>query len=350
MISNRRGSAVSNEENDLDIDNEGDVIAWDFDTSFGDVASTVTDDKRLQSSGQNDYSMDTSSTFDTVHTRPLRSPSQGQTTLAPFSTSSLPLNGQHGSATEHPLEQLFNDGTIRSATAPPTLRSRKDTIPSRPVSPLPPLNGQHPPSPDSEYRPNTAMGQYDLRLPDITPTGPIQIEIPATEDTLWKDPPGVRSRSATVTRGTRSDSTGSAGFASRVPRHNAADPMPQPQSPPRTSRATSPKPQPPSLPTPQNANSSVMKMQPPLSPPKIAPALPPIPPNSPAKGHIPSKSVPNNSLLTTAPTSNTPLSDHILTKARSADLKSTRPPNLTLNVSSRLMLLTTAASDANDII
>ena len=81
------------------------------------------------------------------------------------------------------------------------------------MSPLPPLTGAatQPSSPDMEHRPNTALGSapYDLRLPDIAPIAPIQIQIPATEDTLRKDPPAPRSRSATVTREARSGSTGS---------------------------------------------------------------------------------------------------------------------------------------------
>jgi hypothetical protein len=338
MISNRRGSSVSNEDNDPEIDHEGDVIAWDFDTSFSDVAPPSLVDELKPLSIRVDYSMDPMS--DTLLTRPLGSPSHGQATLHHSSVGiPAPAQGmQHGSATEHPLEQLFNDGTVRSATAPPSMRSRKDTLPSRPVSPLPPLialNTQ-PSTPDADSRPGTAVSStsFDLRLPDIAPTAPIQIEIPATEDTLRKDPPGARSRSATVTRTTRSDSAGSAGYPNRIPRHNAAEPMPQPQSPPRSSRAVSPKPVPTTLPNPISIASTAKQQAPPLSPPKSVLGMPPIPANSPTKGHhVPSKSAPNNSPLPAFPLGSTaPLQDHALMKARSTELKSSRPPNLTLNV------------------
>jgi hypothetical protein len=335
MISDRRGSAVSSDDNDMDIANEGEVIAWDFDTSLSDIAISSPPEEKtplsLGNLGNLGYLDDSSSTFDTLLSRP----SYGQSTLSSTTTSSstLPLNIQHSAATEHPLEQLFNDGTVRSATAPPALRSRKDTMPSRPVSPLPPLSvsNTQPSSPDSEYRPGTALGMtaFDLRLPDIAPIAPIQIEIPTTEDTLRKDAPGVRSRSATVTRPGRSDSAGSTGFPSRVPRHNPTEPMPQ--SPPRTIRAASPKPQPP-LPTLSNAP----KAQPmPMSPPKPAPSVPLNPPKSPPKAHhIPSKSVPNNASLSPATLSAiTALQDNVPTKPRSSDLKPPRPANLILNVS-----------------
>jgi hypothetical protein len=72
--------------------------------------------------------------------------------------------------------------------------------------------------------------------------------------------------------------------------------------------------------------------QPPLSPPKSATVIPSIP-SSPTKGHMPSKSVPNNTPLSSVPLA-APSQDHVLTKARSTDLKSSRPPNLTLNVNS----------------
>jgi hypothetical protein len=339
MISNRRGSSLSNEENDTEIDSEGDVIAWDFDTSFSDVApSSLVNETKPLAFPSLDYS--TESLSDTLLTRPLRSPSLGQSTLVSSSgtISSLPMSIQHNSATEHPLEQLFNDGTVRSAAAPPPLRSRKDTLPSRPVSPLPPLTGlsTQPSSPDSESRPGTALStaSFDLWLPDIAPTAPIQIEIPATQDTLRKDPPGVRSRSATVTRTARSDSAGSAGYPGRLPRHNATEPMPQPHSPPRSSRAVSPKPTLNPLANPITAAYPHKAQAPPLSPPKSVLGMPPIPPTSPTKSqHIPSKSAPINSPLPGPPLSSTaPIQDHMLIKARSADLKTSRAPNLTLNV------------------
>lgn len=348
MISNRRGSSASNEDNDTEIDHEGDVIAWDFDTSFSDVApSSLVDETKPLAILPFDYSTDSFS--DTFLTRSLRSPSQGQST--PVSSSgaipSMPATLQHSTATEHPLEQLFNDGTVRSTTAPPALRSRKDTLPSRPVSPLPPLAGLNtqPSSPDTESRPSTALStaSFDVRLPDIAPTAPIQIEIPATEETLRKDSLGVRSRSATVTRTARSDSAGSAGYPGRIPRHNTTEPMPQPHSPPRSSRAVSPKP----IPTPLTnltASTNPPKGQvPPMSPPKSVQGMPSIPPNSPPKAHhIPSKSAPINSLLPLGPPSSTaPLQDHMLIKARSADLKTSRPPNLSLNVRFALKKLLT---------
>ena len=189
MISDRRGSSVSNDDNDVDLANEGDVIAWDFDTSLSDIAiSSSPDDKSFPPFTTASYPDDTLSTFDTMQSRPSN---YGQTTLTSMSLApTLPLNIQHASATEHPLEQLFNDGTVRSATAPPALRTRKDTMPSRPVSPLPPpsLPSTQPSSPDTEYRPGTALGMshYDMRLPDISSTAPIQIEIPTTEDTMRK--------------------------------------------------------------------------------------------------------------------------------------------------------------------
>jgi hypothetical protein len=344
MISNRRGSGVSNDESEPDIDHEGDVIAWDFDTSFSDISITsITESMSTLTNANLDYPGETSSTFDTMQTRPLRSATQGPATITtPSMPPSLSLSLQTSTTSEHPLEQLFNDGTVRSATAPPTLRARKDTIPSRPVSPLPPLtvSTTQPSSPDMETHPTIGLGTglYDLRLPTITPTGPIQIEIPDTEETLRKDPPGVRSRSATVTRSARSDSLGSAAYSTRTPRLTAADPMPQPQSPPRSNRAVSPKPQPP-LPTPVPTQLispiNVSKAQlPPLSSPKSASTVPPVPPTSPPKGHIPSKSVPNTA--SSAPdVSNTVivLQDHNITKPRSGDLKLSRPTNLTLNVS-----------------
>lgn len=331
MISNRRGSSVSNEENEPDLDHD-DVIAWDFDTSFSDVLIPSMEERFLSPTSSFDRLGDPSSASDTIQTRPLRSTSQGQGSLAPAAVPPAPMLSS--SATEHPLEQLFNDGTIRSATAPPALRTRKDTITSRPLSPLPPLNGPatQPSSPDMESRPGTGLGtgSYDLRLPDIAPVAPIQIEIPATEETLRKDAPGVRSRSTTVTRSTRSDSTGSAGFPSRTPRHNPTEPMPPPHFPTVSARSESPKPQPPPLPSQITASLNVVKSQPPpMSPPKSTVAMPP--PTSPTKGHISSKSVPNNAPLS-APPPNTPSHEHMLTKARSTELKSSRAPHLTLNV------------------
>src|SRR5277367_6373650 len=337
MISNRRGSAVSNEDNEPDLDH-GDVIAWDFDTSFSDIViPSSTEEKFLSPISAFDSPADPSSPTDTIQTRPLRSTSQGQGSLAlaPVPPAPLPTSN---ATTEHPLEQLFNDGTVRSTTAPPTLRSRKDTITSRPLSPLPPLNGAttQPSSPDMENRQGIASGtgSYDLRLPDITPVAPIQIEIPATEETLRKDVPGVRSRSATVTRGTRSDSTGSSGFTSRIPRHNATEPMPPPHFPSVSARSESPKPQPPPLPTSLPSqitpSANVAKPQPPpMSPPHSTSAMPP--PTSPTKGHISSKSVPNNAPLSLVPLHATS-QEHILIKARSTELKSSRAPHLTLNV------------------
>src|SRR5579859_4919759 len=159
MISNRRGSSASNEDNDTEVNHEGDVIAWDFDTSFSDVAppSLVNETKPLAISL--DYSMDSFS--DTPLARSLRSPSQGQSTLVSTlgTIPPMPPSLHHGTAAEHPLEQLFNDGTVRSTTAPPALRSLKDTLPSRPVSPLPPLAGPstQPSSPDTDSRPGTAL-------------------------------------------------------------------------------------------------------------------------------------------------------------------------------------------------
>jgi hypothetical protein len=72
---------------------------------------------------------------------------------------------------------------------------------------------------------------------------------------------------------------------------------------------------------------------PPMSPPKPTSAMPSNPPQSPPKvHHIPSKSVPNNSPFSSNLPSGTQLQDHILTKARSAEIKSSRPANLILNV------------------
>jgi len=335
MISNRRGS-LSNEDNDTEIDHEGDVIAWDFDTSFQDVTSTpssLADEPKPFGFPPLDYSTD--SLNDTLVNRPLRSASQGQSTII-SSTGVLPaLQTSMQHSTEHPLEQLFNDGTVRPTTAAPPLRARKDTLPSRPVSPLPPLAilNTQPSGLDSESRPGTALSttSFDLRLPDIASTAPIQIEIPATEETLRKDSPGIRSRSATVTRSTRSDSAGSAGYPGRIPRHNTAEPMPQAHSPPRSNRAMSP------MPISANSNNSSISSKsqaPPMSPPKSVLGIPPIPPTSPTKAqHIPSKSAPVNSALPVPPSSSTaPIQDNNFMKARSADLKTPRPPNLTLNV------------------
>jgi hypothetical protein len=336
MISNRRGSAISNEDNERDTDQDGDVVAWDFDSSFLDATVPSKTGGGSLSINFVDRPDETSTAQDTIHTRPLRSPSQGHANLSSISVS--PMTLPHSSASEHPLEQLFNDATVRLSSATPGLRARKDTLASRPVSPLPLLSGPaaRPSSPDMDQRPGTALGTTY----DITPVAPIQIEIPATEETLRKDPPGVRSRSATVTRGTRSDSTGSSGFPARVPRHNAAEPMPQPQSPPRSNRGISPKTQPP-LPAPvlvaqgitpaNTSKASVSTLPSPNTAPSASPLPPIVPPTSPPKGHMPSKSVPSASPLY-AVQSITPLQEHILTKARSTDLKASRPPNLTLNV------------------
>ena len=335
MISNRRGSSVSNEDNEADVDNDGNVIAWDFDTSLSDI---IKPSIGQESSGSSVLAMDhdESAGFDTVHTRPLRSPSIAQGNVLPSSVPQpLPLSVPHGSGIEHPLEQLFNDGTVRPATAPPALRARKDTLPSRPVSPLPPLTAAvpQPANPDMDSHPGTALGMtsYDLRL-----DAPILIKIPATEETLRKDPPGARSRSATVTRGTRSDSIGSASFSSRPARHNAADivPLPQPQvqSPPMSSWIGSSMPQlplPATLTTQLNPSATVPKPQPsPLSPPKSTAVGPTVPPSSPTKGHIQSKSMPVNSPFTRP----FDASDHDLIRVKSGELKTPKPPNLNLNV------------------
>lgn len=338
MISNRRGSAVSNEDNEPDADQDGDIVAWDFDPSFSDFTALAQAGAGSSSSNFIGRPDETSATQDPLHTRPLRSPSQGHSNISPKSVP--PVTLPHGSASEHPLEQLFNDGTVR---LPPPLRARKDTLASRPVSPLPLLAGPtaQPSSPDMDQRPGTASGTtFDLRLPDIDHAAPIQIEIPATEETLRKDPPGVRSRSATVTRGARSDSTGSSGFPARIPRHNTAEPMPQPQSPPRSNHGISPKPQPP-LPTPvlmaqgvphlNTSKTSAATLASPKTAPSVPPVPPIVPPTSPPKGHMPSKSVPSATpLYAVQPIA--PLQEHVLTKARSTDLKASRPPNLTLNV------------------
>lgn len=344
MISNRRGSSLSNEDNEADVDNDGNVIAWDFDTSLSDIAKPSIGQ---ESSGPSVLAMDhdESAAFDTVHTRPLRSPSLAQGNVPPTSLPQpLPLSVPHGSGVEHPLEQLFNDGTIRSATAPPALRARKDTLPSRPVSPLPPLTVgvTQPASPDMDSRPGTALGMasYDLRPSDA----PILIKIPATEETLRKDPPGARSRSATVTRGARSDSTGSAGFSSRTARHNAVDivplPQPQAQSPPMSSWIGSPMSQPPlpaTLATQLNPSATVSKPQPsPLSPPKSTAVGPSVPPPSPTKGHIQSKSMPVNTPFTRP----FDASDHDLIRVKSGELKTFKPPNLNLNVDTSKIILT----------
>lgn len=328
MISNRRGSSVSNDENEREMDGENDIIAWDFDTSSSDaMIANLPDEKEGSAFPSRDYA------------RSLSSPKDGLPTISTV-PSQLSSNVSQSTALEHPLEQLFSDETIRSATAPPGLRSRKDTLPSRPVSPLPPLLSTTPLSAsETDYRPGTAlsMTSYDLRLPDIPTSGPIQIEIPATEETLRKDQPGVRSRSATVTRTARSDSTGSAGFPARMPRYNPAEPMPQPHSPPTSSRAASPKPQlplPSSFPVQGPLTTNISKVQPPpTSPPKLNTTQPPIPPGSPPKGHISSKSAPNSSSVANGVIMGVGSSyDPGIAKTRSSDGKTSRPPNLTLNV------------------
>ena len=78
MISNRRGSAVSNEENEADLDHDGDVIAWDFDAAFSDVSIPfLTEDRTLAPNSAGDQPNGTPSTLDTIQGRALRSPSQG---------------------------------------------------------------------------------------------------------------------------------------------------------------------------------------------------------------------------------------------------------------------------------
>ena len=332
VISNRRGSTASNDENDHDVDNETDIIAWDFDTSPSDATSVSTTEERETSSFiSSDYRGVPLST-DTLSSRSTMAP--------PQLTSTIPSS----TALEHPLEQLFNDDTIRSATAPPGLRPRKDTLPSRPVSPIPPLLGTagQSSSMDSDYRPGTAleMTAYDLRLPEIPTSGPIQIEIPATE-ALRKDAAGVRSRSATITRSTRSDSAGSAGFSGRNPRYNPPEPMPQPHSPPTSSRAASPKPQPPSFSVQGSIATSLSKAQPsPTPPPKLSIMQTLGPPGSPPKGHISSKSVPNNSSLSIGVSSGVTFPQDLgYVKQRPSEIKAPRSPNLTLNV---LQLMETA--------
>jgi hypothetical protein len=83
MISDRRGSAVSSDDNELDLANEGDVIAWDFDTSLSDIAiSSSPEENILAPLSSIGYLDDTSSIFDTIQSRPL----YGQTTLSATST------------------------------------------------------------------------------------------------------------------------------------------------------------------------------------------------------------------------------------------------------------------------
>ena len=325
MISNRRGSTASTDDIVQDIDNENDIIAWDFDTTLSDTINMSHPEEHNAPpfAPVNDLSWGYSDTL--------------PSTIPAPPPSAVPLQG----ALEHPLEQLFNDDTVRSATAVAGLRPRKDTMPSRPVSPLPPLpvTTIQPSNPESDYRqgPNLGMGSYDLRLPEIPSSGPIQIEIPATEETLRKDTSAVRSRSATVTRTARSDSTGSAGFPARIARYNAQEPMPQPHSPPTSSRAASPKPQQPlpsslSLQGPTTINLPKVQSIP-LSPPKTVTILPLVPPGSPPKGHISSKSVPNATTLSNAGSLGASFSQEPgLNKPRPPELKPSRPPHLTLNV------------------
>jgi hypothetical protein len=331
MISNRRGSSVSNEENEQDLD--GDVIAWDFDTSYSDAMSQFTNDERSPTlNSLSDRGVEISQYSEPVPARQLTGPSQGFATPALPAPPPTPVTGPHSSAAEHPLEQLFNDGTVRSSTAPAALRPRKDTLTSRPVSPLATINASatQPTSQDMDFRTHQTVGSasFDLRLPDVTPIVPIQIEIPSPEETFRKDPPATRSRSATVTRSTRSDSGGSSGL-SRTPRHNPAEPMPQPQSPPRTNRNVSPKPQPP-MPPPMPPPNTLPSKSTVSNSPQPPPSLPFIPPSSPATSHV-SKSVPVNPPASTLPSA-TAFNDQALTKARSTELKTSRPPNLTLTV------------------
>src|ERR1700732_2843430 len=119
MISNRRGSSVSNDDNDIDGDGENDVIAWDFDTSFPEAGLML---------GESGTSTMIEDTWNEATTR-----------NRPMMRNTPPSSSTMGVG--HPLEQLFNDGTVRSNSTPPTIfRPRKDTMPSsRPVSPLPPL-------------------------------------------------------------------------------------------------------------------------------------------------------------------------------------------------------------------
>jgi len=331
MISNRRGSAISNEENEPDLD--GDVIAWDFDTSLTDAMSPfINDENSPILNSVSDRVGETSQYLEPAPSRHLGSLSQG--VMNPAQLSVPPRASVSTAAAEHPLEQLFNNGTVRSSTVPPTFRPRKDTLTSRPVSPLSGLNASatQPTSPDMELRTHQAVGTagFDLRLPDIGPGAPIQIEIPSTEETFRKDPPAPRSRSATVTRTARSDSAGSSGL-SRPPRHNPAEPMPQPQSPPRSNRAVSPKPQPPLIPPIPSTAAQSIKSTASNSPPRPPPTLPVMPPSSPPKGPVLSKPVPVNLTPSNIP-GVIPFYDHVLTKARSTELKSSRPPNLILTV------------------
>ena len=93
MISNRRGSAVSNEENEADLDHDGDVIAWDFDAAFSDVSILL-----LLTIGHLHLTVPVIAqtkrhfTLDTQQGRSLRSPSQGLANLtAGHSAASSPV-------------------------------------------------------------------------------------------------------------------------------------------------------------------------------------------------------------------------------------------------------------------
>ena len=332
MISHPRGSAISHEENEPDLD--GDIIAWDFDTSLTDpMPPFINDENSLNNVF--DRSGETSQYLEAAPSRQLVNVSQGVTNPPQLPVPPQnPLSTAHASAPEHPLEQLFNDGTVRSSTAPPAFRPRKDTLTSRPVSPLPTLNASatQPTSLDMDFRTHQATGTavFDLRLPDIGPGAPIQIEIPPPEETFRKDPPAPRSRSATVTRAARSDSAGSSGL-SRPPRQNPSEPMPQPQSPSRSNRTVSPKPQPPLVPPMPSTTVQSTKPAASNSPPRHPPTLPVLPPSSPPTGQVSSKSVPVNPSPSNIP-GVIPFNDHVPTKARSTEFKSSRPPNLILTV------------------
>jgi len=333
MISNPRGSAIGNEENEPDLD--GDVIAWDFDTSFTDPMSPFIDDENSPIlNSASDRAGETSPFLEPAPSRQLGSVSQGVTNPQVPVPPQNPTSTAHASATEHPLEQLFNDGTVRSSPAPPAFRPRKDTLTSRPISPLPALNASatQPTSLDMDFRTHQAVGMavFDLRLPDVGPGAPIQIEIPPPEETFRKDPPAPRSRSATVTRTARSDSASSSGL-SRPPRQNPSEPMPQPQSPPRSNRTVSPKPQQPLVPPMPSTTPQLTKPAASNSPPRPPPTLPAKPPSSPPKGQVSSKSIPLNPSPSNIP-GVIPFNDHVPTKARPTELKSSRPPNLILTV------------------
>src|SRR5271170_7358875 len=94
MISNRRGSSVSNDENEPELDHEGEIVAWDFDTSFPDLNMSTSQDEQALLPTDSTVFFD-ESPYNTVQSRPFRSGSQATITSSSIPPPPLPLSGGH---------------------------------------------------------------------------------------------------------------------------------------------------------------------------------------------------------------------------------------------------------------